>query len=239
MTLYRTVVLDDDFAVAELHSQFVREHPDFDVVGVAHSAAQAKELLLKLKPHLLLLDIYLPDESGLTLLSWLRTESGLEVEVIAVTADRDLKSVRTARTGGVYHYLVKPFTVRQLHERLTDLATGWRQIARGDSLAVDQPTIDAIMGGTQPLPVVIGRVSSLPKGLSQHTLDLVLDSLRDATADVSAAELGNLIGISRVSARRYLDYLAAQGAVKIVPKYGAAGRPEHRYTLTVQPPPTR
>lgn len=231
MTRYRTLVLDDDFAVAELHSQFVNEHPEFEVVGVAHSVAQAKTLLLELTPDLLLLDLYLPDESGLNLLAWLRTESGLDVDVIAVTADRDIKSVRTARSGGVYHYLVKPFTVRQLHERLTDLATSWRQIDHGDSLAVDQPTIDAIMGGTQPLPVVHGRVSSLPKGLSQHTLDLVLGALRGVTGDVSAAELGESVGISRVSARRYLDYLSAQSTVQVVPKYGTAGRPEHRYVL--------
>lgn len=232
MTRFRTLVLDDDFAVAELHSKFVTEHPDFEVVGVAHSVAQAKALLLKLKPDLLLLDIYLPDESGLNLLSWLRTDSGLDTEVIAVTADRDLKSVRTARSGGVYHYLVKPFTVRQLHERLSDLATSWRQIDRVTNFAVDQPTIDAIMGGTQPIQVVSGRVSNLPKGLSQHTLDLVTKALRTVTGDVSAIELGDLIGISRVSARRYLDYLAAQGRLQVVPKYGAAGRPEHRYAVT-------
>ena len=228
---YRTIILDDDFAVAELHSRFVSNHPDFEVVAIAHSVQQAKAQLLTLKPDLLLLDIYLPDESGLTLLAWLRTESGLDIEVIAVTADRDLKSVRTARSGGVYHYLVKPFTVRQLHERLTHLATGWRLIDRGESLAADQLTIDAIMGRTQPIPTVASRVNGLPKGLSPHTLDLVVKALRNVTGDVSAIELGELIGVSRVSARRYLDYLSAQGIVQVTPKYGTAGRPEHRYTL--------
>ena len=227
---YRAIVLDDDFAVADLHRRFVSDHPDFDVVAVAHSVAQAKAQLLELRPDLLLLDLYLPDESGLELLSWLRTESGLDVEVIAVTADRDLKSVRTARSGGVFHYLVKPFTVRQLNERLDDLANGWRQVDQGETVAVDQSTIDAIMGGTRPIPVASGRVSELPKGLSPHTLELVVTALRDVTGDVSAVELGASIGVSRVSARRYLDYLSTVGTVRVTPKYGAAGRPEHRYS---------
>lgn len=228
-TRYRAIVLDDDFAVADLHRRFVCEHPDFDVVAVAHSVAQAKAQLLEHRPDLLLLDLYLPDASGLDLLSWLRAETQLDVEVIAVTADRDLKSVRTARSDGVFHYLVKPFTVRQLNERLDDLANGWRQIHGDDAVVVDQQAIDAIMGGTKPLPVVPTRVNELPKGLSPHTLQLVVTALRDIDGDVSAVELGASIGISRVSARRYLDYLSTQGTVRVTPKYGAAGRPEHRY----------
>ncbi|MGB3413564.1 MAG: response regulator [Microbacteriaceae bacterium] len=228
---YRVIVLDDDFAVAALHSQFVAEHPDFEVVAVAHSVAQAKAQLIEHEPDLLLLDLYLPDENGLSLLNWLRTESKLELEVIAVTADRDLKSVRTARQGGVFHYLVKPFTVKQLHERLSDLANNWRQMDRGVALAVDQRIIDVIMGGTRPLSQNAPRVSELPKGLSTLTLESVIASLEQVDADVSAVELGELVGISRVSARRYLDYLAALGTVQVTPKYGAAGRPEHRYRL--------
>jgi two-component system CitB family response regulator len=228
---YRVIVLDDDFAVADLHRQFVSEHPDFEVVGVAHSVAQAKAQLLELRPDLLLLDLYLPDDSGLELLSWLRTESHVDVEVIAVTADRDLKSVRTARSGGVFHYLVKPFTVRQLNERLDDLANGWRQIDRGEAVVVDQRAIDVIMGGTKPIPVTSGRINELPKGLSPHTLQLVITALRDVKSDVSAVELGAAIGISRVSARRYLDYLSTLGSVRVTPRYGTAGRPEHRYAF--------
>src|SRR5690606_7428720 len=125
-----------------------------------------------------------------------------------------------------FHYLVKPFTVKQLYDRLSDLVSSWRQIDRVLPQAIDQHTIDAIMGGTKPIPVAGSRVNELPKGLSPHTLELVLSTLRQEGNDVSAQELGVLVGISRVSARRYLDYLAMQGMVQIMPKYGAAGRPE-------------
>lgn len=231
-TKYRAMVVDDDFAVANLHRQFVSDHADFDVVAVAHTVAQAKDQLLEFRPDLLLLDLYLPDASGLDLLSWMRSESQLDTEVIAVTADRDLKSVRTARSGGVFHYLVKPFSVKQLHERLSDLASGWRQSEREEAHAVDQLTIDAIMGGTKPIPVGTASTNTLPKGLSRHTLEHVTAALHTAAGDVSAVELGAAVGISRVSARRYLNYLSAQGTVQIAPKYGTTGRPEHRYSLT-------
>lgn len=226
---FKVLVIDDDFAVAELHRQFVAEHPDFEPVAVAHSVAQAKVQLAAVQPELILLDLYLPDESGLDFLAWLRAEYPHEVAVIAVTADRDLKSVRTARSGGVYHYLVKPFTVKQLHERLSDLAAGWRQLGEGAPVAVDQSMIDAIMGGTTPIPVVGGR--GLPKGLAPHTLDRVVAALQGVTGDVSAIELGEAVGISRVSARRYLDYLASIGRVEVTPRYGTTGRPEHRYRM--------
>lgn len=228
MMPYRVLVVDDDFAVAALHRQFVDEHPDFEVVAVAHSVAQAKALTERERPHLILLDLYLPDESGLDFLAWLRSEHPHEVEVIAVTADRDLRSVRTARSGGVFHYLVKPFTVKQLHERLSDLANGWSQLRHGEVVSVDQHAIDAIMGGAARSP---GRTAELPKGLSPHTLERVVAALQATAGDVSAVELGAAVGISRVSSRRYLDYLSSTGMVQVTPRYGTTGRPEHRYAL--------
>ncbi|HJW63579.1 MAG TPA: two-component system response regulator, partial [Actinomycetes bacterium] len=69
----------------------------------------------------------------------------------------------------------------------------------------------------------------LPKGLSTETAELVRNVLRDAPSDLSASECAALAGLSRISARRYLEFFADTGKVKVRLRYGAAGRPERRY----------
>jgi response regulator of citrate/malate metabolism len=69
----------------------------------------------------------------------------------------------------------------------------------------------------------------LPKGLSRPTLVAVIEALSSSQEDVSAEGMALQLGLSRVSARRYLEYLVAQGFARLTPRYGAAGRPENRY----------
>ena len=223
-TPLRTLIVDDDFAVARIHRQFVDAHSDFQAVGEAHSGAAALEAIERLDPDLVLLDVYLPDFSGLEVLSRLRLERARYIEVIAVTAARDLASVREARANGVRHYLVKPFTAAALRERLDDVARQHAKLhntRRGEPL--DQSAVDDILSGLPPRRVLP------PKGLSAATLEFVTDTLRAASGDLSASEVAELIGMSRVGARRYLEHLATSGVATVEPRYGTAGRPEHRY----------
>ncbi|MFF2496312.1 response regulator [Agromyces sp. NPDC058064] len=219
----RVVVVDDDLAVARVNRAFVAAHPGFAVVAEAHTGAEALAAIARLRPDLVLLDIYLPDLGGLDVLRRLRA-AGDEVEVIAVTAARDLDTVRTARLLGVRHYLVKPFSGASLGDRLDEVR---RSIAadRAAPAALDQRAVDAALGSA---PV---RRGTLPKGLSAVSLERVAAGLAARAGDASAAEIAETLGMSRVSARRYLEHLVATGAAEVAPRYGSAGRPEHRYRL--------
>lgn len=220
----RAVIIDDDIAVAEIHHQFVASHPAFVVVGEAHSGQEALEQIERLNPEVLLLDFYLPDFSGLELLSRLRVERSGRLEVIAVTAARDLASVREARANGVRHYLVKPFTAASLFERLDEVARQHATMHRshhGEPL--DQRSIDEIIASAA------GRYTPPPKGMSDATLQRIVIVLQAADTDLSAAELATLVGLSRVSARRYLEHLVGLGRATLAPRYGSTGRPENRY----------
>lgn len=222
----RALIVDDDVAVARIHQRFVAAHPSFTVVGVAHTGASALDQLERLKPDVVLLDVYLPDFSGLEVLSRMRLEHGRHVEVIAVTAARDLASVREARANGVRHYLVKPFTATALRERLDEVERHQamlRRSSRGEPL--DQRTVDEIIASTASAPVLP------PKGLSQSTLERVSAVLREAGGDLSATEIAERIGMSRVGARRYLEHLVGRGLASVEPRYGATGRPENRYRV--------
>lgn len=227
----RTVVVDDDFMVARLHSSTVARLEGFEVVGVASTGSQALALVKDKRPDLVLLDVYLPDLTGLEVLRRLRG-LGADCDVIVISAARDLDSLRQAMQSGVYQYLVKPFELDELRRRLDEYARHRARIrAQDPGTAVEQEEADRLFR-TGPA----GRArGSLPKGISAETVALVSGALAGAGDDgLSAAECGEAVGIARSSARRYLEYLVDSGAADVRHRYGSAGRPERRYQSAAQ-----
>jgi len=221
----RTVIVDDDFRVAALHRAYVERVPGFSVVGEARTGADALELVDRMRPDLVLLDIYLPDMSGLDVLRTLREEGRPLLDVIAITAARDVETLRTAMTGGVVHYLVKPFRFAAFEEKLRSLAAARSRLARVRE--ADQAEVDRIFG----LLRSAGPGEQLPKGLSDTTLEVVVSALLASGSGLTAQGVAETAGLSRVTARRYLDHLCALGRAEITLRYGSVGRPEHRYRL--------
>ena len=220
--MIRTFVVDDDFMSASIHRSYVERVPGFEAVGEAHTALEALESVRRLRPQLILLDIYLPDLSGLDVLRTLREPGRPHVDVIAVTAAKDVATLRTAIHGGVIHYLVKPFFFDTLRERLEGYAALHGRLQR--LREPDQHDIDHLFS----LLRSHGR-HGLPKGISAPTLETVVEALQRSEGDVTAVELAESTGISRGTARRYLEYLALTGAVELSLRYGSTGRPEHKY----------
>ncbi len=217
--MIRVLVVEDDFRVARVHAEFTDQVAGFRTVGIAHSAAQARELVGERYPDLLLLDNYLPDHSGIALLG------ELDVDAIMLTAAADPASVRAALAAGALNYLVKPFTAEQLQQRLNAFAHYHARLpAEGGK--VDQAEIDRAMRllheGDQP---------GTPKGRSTITTRLIVDALRGAEGPRSAAEVAEQLGVARATAQRYLAGLAQDGKVDMTLRYGASGRPEHQYEL--------
>ncbi|MFG6195782.1 response regulator [Nonomuraea sp. JJY05] len=216
MSEIRVLVVDDDFMVARIHSGYVARVPGFRVVSVAHSGADALAAAAELRPDLVLLDIYLPDMSGLEVLKQLH-----DVDVLMISAARDVPTVREAMRGGAVNYLIKPFTAASLTDRLQQYADTRRRLtAIGPEARQDD--VDRLFGSPK-------TSAPMPKGLSAATCELVAETLREAGRDLSAAETAELTGLSRVSVRRYLEYLCVAGQAEFRPRYGTAGRPEHRY----------
>jgi len=228
VTAIHTLIVDDDFMSASVHRSYTERLQGFTVVGEAHTGEEALALIRRLQPQLMLLDIYLPDMSGLEVIRRVRTE-GLPVDVIAVTAAKDVETLRGAMQGGVLHYLVKPFLFDTFRERLERYATLKRRLEK--MREANQEDVDKLFS----LLRAEGR-DGLPKGISSPTLGLVVEALRDANDALTAIEVGERAGISRGTARRYLDYLATVGTVELSLRYGAAGRPEHLYRWAAAQP---
>jgi response regulator of citrate/malate metabolism len=221
----KVLVVDDDFRVAAMHAQFVRRVAGFEVVGVAHTAAEAAEAAERWRPDLTLLDQYLPDGSGTDL------APRLGCDVIMLSAASDATVVRTALGRGVVNYLVKPFTEADLADRLRAYARFRARL--GSAGHLDQAEIDRALRSLHEGNRLAGAV---PKGRSAHTTNLVVDALRAAATPLSASDIAGQLGLSRATAQRYLSDLAASGRVHVELRYGTTGRPEHLYRWPDNPP---
>jgi response regulator of citrate/malate metabolism len=217
----RVLVVEDEPVAAEAHEQYVDRTPGFRTVAVAGSGAAALEALRRTAVDLVLLDMNLPDAHGIELCRRIRG-AGVDVDVLAVTSARELSTVRAAASHGVVGYLLKPFTYPALRDRLVAYAD-YRARVTGGGDATGQADVERVLD-----TVRTSGPSPLPKGMGPDTLDAVVSAVRGADG-ISAAEVAGRIGASRITARRYLEYLADGGLVDRVPRYGGAGRPEYEY----------
>lgn len=208
----RVLILDDDFRVGQLHRDIIDEQPGFVSLDPVRSIAEARDALRTTRPDLLIADVFLPDGDGISLVR----DAGLDA--ILISAADDAPTIRRALRAGAVGYLRKPFDRRSL-TGLLDRYARFRNLLAGDR-PLNQDDIDralAILHGSGE-PVSVSRSA---------TEQLVLAALGDDEA--SATEIGARVGISRATAQRHLAALAARDVVEIRLRYGATGRPEHRY----------
>src|SRR3979490_173406 len=195
--MIRTLVVDDDYRVADIHCDYVERVSGFSVAGRAHSGTEALEAVDQLRPDLVLLDIYLPDISGLDVLQRLREDDHPPVDVISITAAREVESLRAAMRGGVVHYLIKPFLFATFEEKLLSYAAAHARMTRIGQ--AEQGDVDRIFSTLRT-----ARNEPLPKGLSDATLELIVQALSRSQSGLAATAVADEAGVSRVTARRYL-----------------------------------
>lgn len=207
----RALVIDDDFRVGGLHRDIVASRPGFEALTPVRTAAEARSAVRAHKPDLLIVDLYLPDGDGVQLVR------EHDVDAFIVTAATDSALLARALRSGAFTVLIKPFARRLLEERL-DAYLRYRNLLTG-AADLDQVRLDRAV-----------RLLHADDGgdvARRATEQLVLEHLADTEA--SASEIAERIGVSRATAQRHLSALAARGRVEVRLRYGATGRPEHRY----------
>jgi response regulator of citrate/malate metabolism len=219
------LIVEDDPLIAEAHQTYLSRLQGFTVTGLAHTARDAMRIASEAEApvDLVLLDLGLPDASGIALASAL---SGLRPapDIIAITSERDLEMVRAAVAHGALAYLLKPFTFAAFRDRL-ERYRRYRDALPAGTDAASQAEVDRALG---ELRISTDR-SVAPKGAAPATTDEIARAVRDRADGLTADEAAKLVGVSRVTAWRYLERLADDGTVTRVTEYGKTGRPSTRY----------
>ncbi|WP_202080832.1 response regulator [Caldalkalibacillus salinus] len=224
--MIRVMIVEDDPMVLEVNEGFLARVTGFELAVSVTTGAQALKQLDIAQPHLVLLDMYLPDISGLEVIRHIRHHQK-PCDVIALTAASDSETVQEVLRLGATDYLVKPFRYQRFEAALEEYRKRWKAFQHTDRLK--QEDIDQ-------WKQLRSRQSegdhALPKGLSETTLKQILDTLLETTAPITADQLAMSTGMARVTVRRYLDYLAKEGKVEVHVQYGTVGRPSHYYAIS-------
>jgi response regulator of citrate/malate metabolism len=216
------LVVEDEPVAAEAHTAYVERVPGFVVAATVGTSQAALQALQDRHVDVVLLDMNLPDRHGLEVIRAMRA-GGHRADVIALTSARDLDVVRAAVSLGVVQYVLKPFVFATLRERLLAYRAYREQVQGADQVGT-QAEVDEVIGGLRA-----GAETRLPKGMSEELLSRVSRALREADAGVSATEVGDVVGVSRVTARRYAEFLCESRLAVRRSRYTGSGRPEVEY----------
>lgn len=225
MDIITTLIVEDDVKIAEIQRIFTEKIEGYTVVGIAHSIAEAEEMVRVLEPDLVLLDIFFPDGNGIDLL-WKIRNTMKKTDVVLITAAKEVAFFEEALRGGVFDYILKPLAFNRFEKTLK---TYKRQRNKLNTIStMSQKEVDRLLH--QENKIVAGH-AEMPKGIDPITLkkvESIFDSLGEGDG-ISAEQAGGLIGVSRTTSRRYLEYLVAGGVVTADLCYRAQGRPERVY----------
>lgn len=228
---YGILVVEDDFRIADLHAAFIAGIEGFHLVAKARNGEEARALMAEHADaiQLVLLDTYLPDVEGLELLWFLRNHY-TQVDIVMLTAAREVETISEALRGGVFDYLIKPVEATRLEQMLNRFREEKQLLATRQEM--DQEQLDRLLARTHSTTAAAatGRRNQLPKGIDPLTLQQVSQVLAAAESQ-TAMQVAQQTGMSRSTTRRYLEYLVAEQVAEAMLSYGDVGRPERRYHL--------
>ena len=225
--MIKTVIVEDDLMVASIKSQFAKRNPNIQIVATFHNGKDALDYLKKSDADLVLLDLYMPDCTGLELLSELRN-SGREIDVIMITAANDAEHINEALQLGIVDYLIKPFQYERFAQALDKYLVRKKAIESGISFT--QEEIDRLVNASTPSAST--KKAELQKGVQQKTLDKIRVCLSAHPGNYLPCEqIASETGLSRVTIRRYMNFLIEENEVTSMIDYSTGGRPSILYQI--------
>jgi len=221
----RVLVVDDDFMIAQMHGKYIEQQDGYELAGIAHNFEQTMAMAREARPDLILLDVYLPDRSGIEALRTIRTEN-IPSDIILITAAKEIDIIEDAFRLGIFDYLIKPFDLALLQGALEK----YRQFRSHLLLAVqpDQRFVEGLKKFRSAKPV---SAQQMQKGIDSRTLERIRHCLAQEAEPRTAEQIAVVAGVSRSTARAYLDYLIEQGIAEEFLQYGAVGRPQRLFRL--------
>ena len=148
-----------------------------------------------------------------------------QVDVIPITAAKEVNLLNEAIHGGVFDYILKPVVFTLFQKTLERYRQTKNQLLNIDQL--DQSEVDRALHTASG---ELSKFQELPKGIDRLTLEKVQQVLSSVQIPgLTSEEVSSQIGASRTTDRRYLEYLVSQMILDVDISYGGVGRPERRY----------
>lgn len=216
--MIEVLIVDDDPMVSQINAMYLSEIKGFNLAGVASSVSEATNFIENNSVDLILLDIYMPERDGLSLLSYIR-KSQKDIDVIVISAASDTQTIHKALQNGAADYIIKPFQLDRFKHALLTYSQKNRVILEQSEL--DQKELDQLLLDFQSN----NKGASLPKGLTKDTLIRIWNYILHIDKDFSTELLAENIGISRISIRKYLTFLEKISVLKSYTSHGGIGRP--------------
>lgn len=221
--MIKVLIVDDDPMVGDINKRYVESVEGYEVLGIAKNGFEALKILDRKDVGLAIVDIYMPDMDGLTLIREIRKKQ-IKTDIIIVTASDDREDIDTALKYGAVDYLIKPFKYERLVDTLNKFKERNNAFNREDSMRQDE--IDKLIKKKE-------TVKDLPKGLHRKTLEKIWKYISDncQKSEFTAESLSEEIEISSVTVRRYLEYLESTQRINSSIRYGTVGRPKSFYRI--------
>ncbi|MBK6471592.1 MAG: response regulator [Betaproteobacteria bacterium] len=171
------LVVDDELGIRALLSEILTD--EGHTVELAEDAAQARTVREMLRPDLVLLDIWMPDVDGVTLLKEWSASGQLSMPVIMMSGHGTIDTAVEATKYGASAFLEKPITLQKLlravEQALVKPAQRLAAAMRGDTPVPGDGAVLPHHGGPLPPPVAEG-----PRAEQSFDLDRPLREARDA-----------------------------------------------------------
>lgn len=223
--MYQVIIIEDDPMVASINRRYVESLPGFGVAAVFKNGGDALRYLKDSDADLIILDYYTPLMNGDEFIDQLHA-MGKTPSVIMVTSASDTDIVQKLLSRGVVDYLVKPFEFRRFKTALERFSALFEKL-RHTRETMGQQEIDSLLslqgstGVSRP---------QLAKGLNEATLSRIREFLiENPGAGYSSEQIAEQVHLSRITIRRYMNYMVETGELKSSIDYQTGGRPSIRY----------
>jgi CitB family two-component system response regulator MalR len=217
------MIVEDDPMVAEFNKRYLEQLSGFKLTAMARTVNEAIVVVEKREIDLILLDIFMPGKQGIELLAYLR-ENEKDTDVIIISAASDMERIKKTLRYGVIDYLIKPFEFNRFSKALTAYKDHSRFIQ------MQNVTCQDVLDQQFFHPEEKFQVEELPKGLSKDTFKHIWVALQKLKFEpFSTEDVVKLTGISRVSVRKYLNFLSELGTLDVKVIYGTVGRPVYQH----------
>ena len=228
---YQVLIVEDDPMVAAIDRQYVESDSRFQVLQVCKSGGEALVLMEDCQPDLIILDYYTPSMDGLEFVDRLHA-MGHYPSIIMVTSANDREIVQSLLSRGVLDYLVKPFAFDRFRQAL-DKFIQMQGLFSGKQDSLDQGAIDRLMRRQEQSDSGAAQMS---KGLNPATLERVRAFLSASRGQsLTSEEIAEQVRLSRITIRRYVNYMVETGELSSSIDYHTGGRPSIRYSYMGRP----